>query len=116
MDDMADMLSALVDGGIILSKIVHDRELLSRQLMLYREMVRAVFVGRGNYKSASADLAHIFVKSDGRHKTCRLIALYFGTLSSKLLKYQLYNLRYVFLMMIVWIVACALSGGARQPA
>ena len=49
MDDMADMFSALVDGGIILSKIVHDRELLPRQFMLYREMVRAVFVGRGNY-------------------------------------------------------------------
>lgn len=49
MDDMADMFSALADGGIILSKIVHDRELLPRQLMLYREMVRAVFVGRGNY-------------------------------------------------------------------
>ena len=49
MDDMADMFSALVDGGIMLSKIVHDRELLPRQLTLYREMVRAVFVGRGNY-------------------------------------------------------------------
>ena len=49
MDDMAEMFSALVDGGIILSKIVHDRELLPRQLTLYREMMRAVFVGRGNY-------------------------------------------------------------------
>ena len=58
----------------------------------------------------------MFVKSDGQHKICRLMALYFGTLSSKLLKYRLYNLRYGFLTMIVWIVACALSGGACQPA
>jgi len=49
MDDMTDMFSALADGGIIPSKIIHDRELLPRQLMLYREMVRAVFVGRANY-------------------------------------------------------------------
>ena len=49
MDDIADMFSELVDGGIIPSKIVQDRDLPPRQLMLYREMVRAVFVGRGNY-------------------------------------------------------------------
>lgn len=45
LDDMADMFSALADGGIILSKVVRDRELLPRQLMLYRDMVRAVFLG-----------------------------------------------------------------------
>jgi TetR/AcrR family transcriptional repressor of nem operon len=45
LDDLADMFSALADGGIILSKVVRDKELLPRQLMLYREMVRAVFLG-----------------------------------------------------------------------
>lgn len=45
LDDLADMFSALADGGIILSKVVRDKALLPRQLMLYREMVRTVFLG-----------------------------------------------------------------------
>lgn len=45
LDDLADMFSALADSGIILSKVVRDKELLPRQLMLYREMVRTVFLG-----------------------------------------------------------------------
>jgi AcrR family transcriptional regulator len=44
-DALADMASALVDGGIILSKVVHDKDVLPRQVMLYREFVRAVFLG-----------------------------------------------------------------------
>jgi AcrR family transcriptional regulator len=45
LDDLADMLSAIADGGIILSKVLKDRTALSRQMMLYREFVRAVFQG-----------------------------------------------------------------------
>lgn len=45
LDDLADMFSALADGGIILAKVVREKELLPRQLMLYREMIRAVFLG-----------------------------------------------------------------------
>lgn len=45
LDDLADMLSAIADGGIILSKVVKDEGALPRQLMLYRDFVRAVFVG-----------------------------------------------------------------------
>lgn len=45
LDDLADMLSAVVDGGIILSKAVRDKDALSRQIMLYRDFVRAVFPG-----------------------------------------------------------------------
>lgn len=45
LDAMADMLSALVDGGIILSKVVKDRAALPAQIMLYRDFVRAVFIG-----------------------------------------------------------------------
>ena len=44
LDDLADMFSALADGGIILSKVVRDKDLLPRQLMLYREMVRGIFM------------------------------------------------------------------------
>jgi TetR/AcrR family transcriptional regulator, transcriptional repressor for nem operon len=45
LDDLADMANTLVDGSIILSKLMHDKEVLPRQVMLYREFVRAVFLG-----------------------------------------------------------------------
>jgi TetR/AcrR family transcriptional repressor of nem operon len=45
LDDLADMLSAIADGGIILSKVVKDKDALSRQVMLYRDFVRAIFLG-----------------------------------------------------------------------
>ena len=45
LDDLADMLSVVADGGIILSKVVRDKEVLPRQVMLYREFVRTVFLG-----------------------------------------------------------------------
>jgi AcrR family transcriptional regulator len=44
LDDLADMLSAVVDGGIILAKATMDPRALGRQVMLYREFVRAVFL------------------------------------------------------------------------
>jgi AcrR family transcriptional regulator len=43
LDDVADMLSVVVDGGIILSKVLRDKEYLPRQVLLYREFVRAIF-------------------------------------------------------------------------
>ncbi len=45
LDVLADMVSGLVDGGIILSRVLKDKELLPKQVMLYREFVRAVFLG-----------------------------------------------------------------------
>lgn len=45
LDDLADMLSAVVDGGIIQSKVLKDKNALPRQVMLYREFVRVIFVG-----------------------------------------------------------------------
>lgn len=45
LDALADMLSALADGGIILSKVVKDREMLPKQIMLYRAFVRSIFLG-----------------------------------------------------------------------
>ena len=44
-DALADMVSVLVDGGIILSRVTRDKAALTRQVMLYRDMVRAVFLG-----------------------------------------------------------------------
>jgi len=45
LDDLADMLSVVADGGIILSKAVRDKEVLARQVMLYRDFIRAIFLG-----------------------------------------------------------------------
>ena len=45
LDDMADMLSSVADGGIILSKSLHDPSLLPRQILQYRAYVRLVFLG-----------------------------------------------------------------------
>jgi AcrR family transcriptional regulator len=45
MDDLADMLSVVADGGIILSKALRDPPALARQMLLYREFVKSVFVG-----------------------------------------------------------------------
>jgi AcrR family transcriptional regulator len=45
LDDLADMLAVVADGGIILSRVVSDPAALSRQVLLYRELVRAVFLG-----------------------------------------------------------------------
>ena len=45
LEAMADMFAALADGGIILSKVLRDKALLPRQVMLYRDFVRAVFLG-----------------------------------------------------------------------
>lgn len=45
LDDLADTLSVIADGGIILSKVVKDKDALPRQVMLYREFVRLIFLG-----------------------------------------------------------------------
>jgi len=45
LDDLADMLSVVADGGIILSKVVKDKDALARQVMLYRDFIRMVFLG-----------------------------------------------------------------------
>lgn len=44
-DDLADMLSGIVDGGIILSKVLEDRDALPRQILLYRDFIRLIFAG-----------------------------------------------------------------------
>jgi AcrR family transcriptional regulator len=42
---LADMANALVDGGIIQSRVMRDKAILPQQIMLYRDFVRAVFLG-----------------------------------------------------------------------
>ena len=45
LDALADLLSAVTDGGIILSKVLKDKDALPRQILLYRDFVRLVFGG-----------------------------------------------------------------------
>lgn len=43
LDDMADMLSAVADGGIILSKSLHEPGVFPRQILQYRAFIKLVF-------------------------------------------------------------------------
>lgn len=43
LDSLADMMSALADGGIILSKTLKDRTSLPAQIMHYRNYIRLLF-------------------------------------------------------------------------
>jgi len=45
LEALADMANTLVDGGIILSRVMRDKAILPQQIMLYRDFVRAVFLG-----------------------------------------------------------------------
>ena len=45
LDALGDMANTLVDGGIILTKVLKEKDALPKQIMLYREFVRAVFLG-----------------------------------------------------------------------
>jgi AcrR family transcriptional regulator len=42
---LADMANTIMDGGIVLSRIMRDKAILPQQIMLYRDFVRAVFLG-----------------------------------------------------------------------
>ena len=44
--DMADMLNALIEGGMILARGMGDPQVLVRQVLLARVMVKAVYAGR----------------------------------------------------------------------
>jgi len=41
---LADMAAALVEGGIVLGRALRDATILPKQVMLYRELIRALFL------------------------------------------------------------------------
>lgn len=43
LDDLADMLTVVVDGGIILAKVTREPKVLARQVLLFRDFIRLVF-------------------------------------------------------------------------
>jgi TetR/AcrR family transcriptional regulator, transcriptional repressor for nem operon len=43
-DALADMAATLVEGGLILGRVLRDVTILPRQILLYRDFVRSVFL------------------------------------------------------------------------
>jgi TetR/AcrR family transcriptional repressor of nem operon len=43
LEELADMLSSVIEGGIIMSKVLDDRNILPNQLLHYRSYIRLVF-------------------------------------------------------------------------
>lgn len=43
LDSLADMAATLVEGGLILGRVLQDPSILPRQLLLYRDLVRTTF-------------------------------------------------------------------------
>lgn len=44
LEDMADMVTGVVEGGIILSKVTQDPQALARQVLLFRSLVKLTFL------------------------------------------------------------------------
>ncbi len=44
-NSLADMAATLVEGGLVLGRALNDVAILPRQIMLYRDFVRAIFLG-----------------------------------------------------------------------
>lgn len=43
LEELADMLTAVIEGGIVISKVLDDQAILPRQILQYRSYVRSVF-------------------------------------------------------------------------
>ena len=43
LEELADMLSSVIEGGIIMSKVLNDGQILPNQLLQYRNYIRLVF-------------------------------------------------------------------------
>lgn len=43
LDELADMLSGVIEGGIILSRVLHDKLVLAQQLRQYRNYIKLLY-------------------------------------------------------------------------
>lgn len=43
VEELADMLSSVIEGGIVMSKVLNDRHVLPNQILQYRSYVRLLF-------------------------------------------------------------------------
>jgi TetR/AcrR family transcriptional regulator, transcriptional repressor for nem operon len=44
LDELADMVSTVLEGGIVMAKAMHDPDVLRRQILTFRALVQALFV------------------------------------------------------------------------
>jgi len=44
LEALADMAATLVEGGLILGRVLNDASILPRQVLLYRDLVRSIFL------------------------------------------------------------------------
>ena len=47
LDALADMVSTIVEGGIIMSKAMKDRKILAAQIILFRSYIKLLFSPAG---------------------------------------------------------------------
>ncbi len=45
-DALADMAATLVEGGLVIGRVLNDASALPRQILLYRDFIQAVFMDR----------------------------------------------------------------------
>jgi hypothetical protein len=43
LEELADMLSAVLEGGILMTRVLNDQSALPKQILQYRNYVRLVF-------------------------------------------------------------------------
>ena len=43
LDELADMLTAVIEGGIIMSRLLKNRSILTNQILQYRDHARLAF-------------------------------------------------------------------------
>lgn len=43
LEELTDMLSTIIEGGIVMTKVLNDRNVLPKQLLQYRNYIRVVF-------------------------------------------------------------------------
>ncbi|WP_169569751.1 TetR/AcrR family transcriptional regulator [Sneathiella limimaris] len=48
LDDLADMVSTIVEGGIVMSKALQEPEVLAKQVLLLRSYVKMLFLPRSH--------------------------------------------------------------------
>lgn len=48
LDDLADMVSTVVEGGIVMSKALQEPAILARQILLLRSYIKMLFLPHGN--------------------------------------------------------------------
>jgi hypothetical protein len=45
-DALADMAATLVEGGLVMGRMLNDAAVLPQQILLYRDFVQTIFMGR----------------------------------------------------------------------